>query len=182
MDPKERRGGILLVLGALVMLGTSGAITCWVLHRDRRTNLTVFHWIPRPGPLRILGGPPWTSNKGDNYTGALDPRLLDHLRAMGIGGELRLVADIYVPKECSEGSHALLLQTLPTGPIPLNLKKRGVAVYFEDPPGSLLSPEEAQASGIRMVLTPDKPLKLFNFSISGPVVNTSGGVALATWW
>ena len=176
---KERRGAGLLIFGALVLVAVAGGVSYWVTHRDQQSSLLVFHWVPGPGPLRIVGKQPFY-NDGEDIAGMLDPRLLDQLRVMAIGGELRFVTDLSLrPRHAG----ALLLRSAPTAPITLKLADRRAAVYVEQGSGIAVFPEKSSLSGASIVLTPDERLTSFTFiTDDGPGAGTSGGFSLASWW
>jgi hypothetical protein len=80
----KRHGGSLLVIGALVLLGAAGGIVYWLIHRNQQSCVMVFHWIPGPAPLKILDRD--VEDKPEDIAKQLDPRLLDLLHEMNIGG------------------------------------------------------------------------------------------------
>jgi hypothetical protein len=176
---KERRGAGLLIAGALAMVAVAGAIVWWGTHREQRHSVLVFHWIPGPAPLRVLGAPPWAGMKGENIEDTLDPRLLNLLRETAIGGELRMVTELFTPKP---HAGALLLNSLPESPFSLNLVDRRAAVYIERGAGFAVFPDKSPPLGTTIALTPDKPLTMFTFLTTDPQGGGSSGVTLATWW
>lgn len=172
----ERRGGALLILGALVMLGVTGAIVYWATQRDRKSQMMVFHWVPAMGELKVLGSRP-----DQDIAATLDPRLLDVLRGSGMGGELRFVATVPIPAVYKPHVGALLLQNVPTGPISLKMAPKGATLCVEDMPGLIGTYEKLYNAGLGIELTPNNPFTGFNFKMTGATLSSTGWAA-ASWW
>jgi hypothetical protein len=178
----KRHGGSLLVIGALVLLGGTGGFIYWVTHRDHKSSLLVFHWVPGPGPLKILGAPPFYT-AGQDIADTLDPRLLELLHERAVGGELRLITEFVPSRRLKAGACALLLQNPPTGSLTMSLLDRRAALYVDRGSGLVIFPEQSAVSGATIVLKHDASMGFFRFSTNdGRGSGTDNGIVVASWW
>jgi hypothetical protein len=167
-------------LALLLLLGWGGFY--WHRHRERRITLQVFHWVQGSTPLQILGTPPFTGAKGDNFAPRVDPKVRDLLQQMAIGGELRLVGEIDLSERQWSQSGALLLKTKPQVRFILTLVDEPAAVYVEHGADFAVIPETGAPTPRKVTLIPGKnpQVDLFNFSWEGGDV--WGGGATGVWW
>ena len=178
----RRGGGLLLSIGALILVGSAGGFAYWITHREQKSSLLIFHWVPGPGPLKLLGAPPYYPS-GEDLLPTLDPRLLDLLRENAGGGELRLMAEFATSKRLKSGACAVLLTNLPTAPLTVALVDRRASLYIDQGAGLQVLPESSSATGATIVLTLDSSKNFFKYATNdGRGSGTDGGVVPCTWW
>ena len=175
----ERRGGWLLLLAAVATIAVAGAIVYWATHRERRSTLYIFHWVPGTGPVTIL------ETHGVDLSATLDPKLRDLLKRNTPGGELRLVGELNTRIAKKPMAYALVLENMPSLPVTVVMFDTDVAVYVEKPAGFLVYPAEAKPGKASITLGPSKVVSQagwFDFLIYDSHGAGSSGALQLGWW
>jgi len=151
--------------------------------KPRTAQLIVFHWIPGPTPLKVLGTPPFAGQVRADMETHVDSRLMTLLRETGIGGELRVVGMIISGRSGELGDGAILLRTAPVAPFAVSLVDSEAAIYIDQMPGFAAFPKTAPPTGSAVTFSPGKNAQgsLLHLTITNSIGARPWG-AMGLWW